>query len=107
MNIFHISRSEGVVSRPINFCGPFAENIGEISLRNKMVGIDFRVFPVAPIATTITFKSFIILSFLFFSLFLILLRLLLLLLLVTSNFDPFLGHGLPVARVSRPLAFMT
>jgi len=59
MNIFHITipHSEGVVSRLINFCSPFAECIGEVSLWNKMVVIDFRVFPVAPIATKITFKS--------------------------------------------------
>ena len=59
MNIFHIiiAHSGGVVFRLINFCSPFAECIGEISLRCKTVINDFRVFPVAPIASTITFKS--------------------------------------------------
>ena len=106
MNIFHITvpHSGGVASRLINFCSPFAEWIGEISLRNKAVGIDFHVFAVALIATTIILNlyhhyCFIILSFLFFFL-------LFLLLLVTSYFGPFLDHGLPVARVSRPLNFM-
>jgi len=59
MNIFYITvpPSEVVVSRPINFCSPYGECMGEISLGNKTEEIDFCVFPVAPIATTITFKS--------------------------------------------------
>jgi len=93
MNIFYITvpPSEAVVSRPINFCSPYGECMGEISLRIKMVVIDFRVFPVAPITASITFKS------------------LSSLLLhhhpppLCNMLWPTLGQGRQITRISRPL----
>jgi len=96
MNIFYITvlPSEVVVSRPINYCSLYEEFMGSISLRIKMVVIDFRVFPVAPIAASITFKS--LSSFL---------------LLHPPPpphcimLWPTLGQGLPITRTSRLLKF--
>jgi hypothetical protein len=96
MNMVYITDppSEGDVSRLFYLCSPFAECIGDISLRNKTVVIEFHVFPVAPTATTITFNRYHYCFIIF-----------ILLHLVAPCFGPFLGHDLPIARVSKPLTF--